>query len=419
MDELRADVAVVGAGPAGIAAAVRAAESGRRVVLLDQTARPGGQIWRHGDATDLPAPARRWMGRLRASGAELVGGATVIDAAPGLLLCDRGGAPLRVVAPALVLATGARERFLPFPGWTLPGVLGVGGVQALLRSGAELRGRRAVVAGSGPLLLAVAAALSAAGATVAAVIEQADRARVARFAAGLWRAPHRLLQAARYRAAFRGAPYRPGAWVVRAEGDGAVRGATLTDGRRRWTERCDFLCVGYGLVPATELPRLLGCALHAGSVSVDPDQRTTVPGVWCAGEPTGIGGVDAALVEGEIAGLAAAGAPVPGALRARRDRERTLATRLADAFALRGELRALPDAGTVVCRCEDVRYGQLQPAWGSRAGKLITRAGMGPCQGRVCGPALDFLLGWEPDSVRPPLFPCSASTLSEPADAAK
>jgi hypothetical protein len=142
-----------------------------------------------------------------------------------------------------------------------------------------------------------------------------------------------------------------------------------------------------------------------GVVSVDATQATSVPQVYCAGEPTGIGGVDLALIEGEIAGLAAAGQSVPQRLVATAARLRDYAAALQHAFALRPELRSLAQPDTIVCRCEDVRVGELDPRWSARQAKLYTRAGMGPCQGRVCGPALECLMGWTADSIRPPIQP--------------
>jgi NADPH-dependent 2,4-dienoyl-CoA reductase/sulfur reductase-like enzyme len=478
---IRADVVVVGAGPAGLAAACRAAEAGASVVLLDEAPAPGGQVWRRplgaGDADGADDGnhaatrlARAWLERFATSGARFLARATVIDvieapsevtacgappdasapdaatgaaAAPGAtLLVDHAGRGLRVEARRLVIATGARERFLPFPGWTLPNAVGVGGVQALLKSGAALGGRRVVIAGSGPLLLPVAAALARAGARIALVAEQAPAGAVARFAAGLWRHPRLLAQAVRYRAAFWRAPYRCGVWVSAACGDGStaeVREATLTDGLRSWRERCDLLACAYGLVPNLRLARLLGCALcGSGSrrvVRVDGLQQTSVGGVYCAGEPTGIGGLELALLTGQIAGIVAAmaamaaratsaagaggaaGATPPArelaSLQRRRDRRRAYAAALDRAFQPRSELQALPAPETLVCRCEDVPLGKLDPTWSPRQAKLYTRAGMGSCQGRVCGPALELLHGWdEPDTVRAPLEPVPLATLA-------
>src|SRR5579862_6332889 len=203
--EQTADVIVIGAGPAGIAAASHAAESGRRVVVVDSAQRPGGQIWRHRDRRTLSPIAARWLERFDRSGAVFIPGSEIVD--------DSSFAGRTVV-----LATGARERYLPFPGWTLPGVIGIGGAQALLKNGlAEFHGQRIVLAGSGPLMLTVAAALAKAGARVVLVAEQASARRMVAFGAGLWRTPSRLLDAVRYRSAFMGAPYRTGAWVTRAD----------------------------------------------------------------------------------------------------------------------------------------------------------------------------------------------------------
>jgi NADPH-dependent 2,4-dienoyl-CoA reductase/sulfur reductase-like enzyme len=184
-----------------------------------------------------------------------------------------------------------------------------------------------------------------------------------------------------------------------------VREVTITDGQRSETIACDLLCAAFGLIPNTRLARLIGCEVEKGTVRVDASQETSVPNVYCAGEPTGVGGVDLALVEGEIAGLAAVGLSAPHRLastRATLQRE----MRLLDAtFALRSEVTSLAEPGTIVCRGEDVRLGDLDRRWTSRQAKLYTRAGMGPCQGRVCGAALECIMGWTPDSVRPPVQP--------------
>jgi len=293
-------------------------------------------------------------------------------------------------------------------------VVGAGGAQALLKAGASFAGLRVVVAGSGPLLLPVAAALGRVGARLVAVAEQAPGPRVRAFAASLLLRPRKLLDGLRYRAAFPGTAYRLGTWVTAAHGDARLQAVDLTDGARRWTEACDVLAVGYGLVPNLELPRLLGCAVEKGSVVVNPGQETSREGVYAAGEVTGIGGVDPALLEGQIAGLAAAGrAGAARALLAARNRARRLASSIEAAFALRPELRSLPSADTIVCRCEDVALDRLATAQSPRESKLHTRAGMGPCQGRVCGSALGFLRGFPRDSVRPPLVPTPVSVLAD------
>jgi NADPH-dependent 2,4-dienoyl-CoA reductase/sulfur reductase-like enzyme len=404
------DAVIVGGGPAGIAAACRVAEAGRRAILLDEGLGPGGQIWRPSVWGPRSSNAQRWISRLEASSAVVHRSTSVFDArrdaAGGFVVsAECEGRPLEVSGRALILATGARERFLPFPGWTLPNVVGVGGAQALLKAGTVFSGRRVVIAGSGPLLLPVAASLAKAGAHVALVAEQAAPSRVRRFAMSLWRRPATLLQAAVFRGAFITTRYSTGTWVVSARGDAAVREVTVTDGATTRDLACDVLCVAFGLVPNVELARLLGCEAEHGVVSVDSTQATSVADVYSAGETTGIGGVDLSIIEGEIAGLAAAGKPVPQRLVSRGARLRRDASMLESAFALRAELRALAQPETVVCRCEDVRLRDLKSQWTARQAKLYARAGMGPCQGRVCGPALEFLMGWRPDSVRPPAQP--------------
>ncbi len=184
-------------------------------------------------------------------------------------------------------------------------------------------------------------------------------------------------------------------------------------GDSTWDEPCDYLACGFGLIPNLELPAMLGCRMGAAGVAVDEFQGTSVEDVYAAGEVTGIGGLDLALVEGEIAGLAAAGKG--GAARrlfSRRDSDRHFAEALEEAFALRRELRELPSDETFVCRCEDVTFGRVRACAGWREAKLHTRCGMGACQGRVCGGAVEFLLGWKAESVRPPLFPARIASLS-------
>jgi NADPH-dependent 2,4-dienoyl-CoA reductase/sulfur reductase-like enzyme len=419
---LRADIAVVGAGPAGIVAASSIAEAGRRVVLIDESDTVGGQIWRHRAGLAPPPSAQPWIARLRRSGAIIVGGSTVVDVRDDAsssrfeIVAERGVVPLVVDAGTLVLATGARERFLPFPGWTLPGVIGVGGAQALLKGGLRVAGKRVVISGSGPLLLPVAASLVAAGAKLLLVAEQAERANVMGFARGLWRRPQVLMQAARYRAGFRGTPYATGTWVTSARGDGRVEAVTVTDGKREFTLPCDMLCAAYGLVPNTRLAQLVGCETSSGRVMVDGQQRTSHARVYATGETTGIGGVEQAIVEARIAASAIVGRAVPKRLTRKRAGFVALADRMDRAFALRDELRHLATPDTIVCRCEDVPLGALRPEWTTRQAKLYTRAGMGACQGRVCGAAAEFLYGWPADSTRLPAAPALLSTILATAD---
>jgi NADPH-dependent 2,4-dienoyl-CoA reductase/sulfur reductase-like enzyme len=418
----RFDVVVVGAGPGGMAAATVAAEAGRRVCLLDDNAATGGQIWRG----YRPESARKyphgkgfidWTARLMRTDCEIWQGWQAIDQpAPCVLRLERGGESRDAGFEKLILATGARERFLPFPGWTLPDVMGAGGLQALVKGGLDPRGKRVVLAGSGPLLLAVGAGLASAGARVVGIYEQAPFTRLAGFGLTLLRQSGKLVEGARYRLKTLGAPYRTSSWVVRAEGHGRVESVTLSDGRKQWSVECHWLGCGFHLVPNLELPRLLGCRIDDGYVAVDRLQQSSVPGVSCVGELTGIGGLEKALVEGQISGWAAAGRTAEAyAMEPQRSRLHKFALRLDRAFALRPELRALAEADTVVCRCEDIEHGALQGCAGWREAKLHTRCGMGACQGRVCGAATEFLFGWEHTGARPPVFPAAVTTLAEPA----
>ncbi|MES2124705.1 MAG: FAD/NAD(P)-binding oxidoreductase [Gemmatimonadota bacterium] len=402
----RVDIVVVGAGPAGLAAATAAAATGRRVLVIDQAVRAGGQIWRHRSEAALPKQASELLARARGAGVTFAFGARVVDAnSPQEIIVDFRGRIAPVGTEAIVLATGAKERFLPFPGWTLPGVTGVGALQALLKSGLRLPGRRVVLAGTGPLLLPVAATLATDGADVLLVAEQADDSKLIRFAASMLSSPGKLIDALRYRAAFLATPYRPATWVTRADGDGQLRSVTLSERGKTRTIDCDWLGAAMGLVPNVELAQLFGCDVRQDGIVIDASQQTTVAGVWAAGECTGVKGEEAGLVEGFIAGAAAAGDPHDtgrSALRAR-DAGRRLQERLARAFALRPEVTALADEATIICRCEDVTRGQLDPAWSQRQAKLWTRIGMGACQGAVCGPACAALFGWEANAPRPPI----------------
>jgi NADPH-dependent 2,4-dienoyl-CoA reductase/sulfur reductase-like enzyme len=413
MPDRQFDVVVVGAGPAGIAAACVACDCGATVAVIDDNPVAGGQIWRGGAAKAHSAQANRWLARLAGSGTTLFSATRVIDRAGRgkiLALCDN--TPLALGYQKLIVATGARELFLPFPGWTLPNVMGAGGLEALVRSGLPVAGKRVVVAGSGPLLLAVAAELLAYGAHVPVIAEQARPDAIRRFAFRLARHPAKVAQAAALKWRLRGVKYAVSTWPVSAKGQGRVEAVVLRSDERICHERCDYLAVGFGLVPNLEMPLLLGCRLNGGFVSVDEWQQTSVSDVYCVGEPTGIGGVDLALTGGQIAGAAAAG---NRELARRWFPERAHAVwfkdTLATTFQLREELRSIAQPDTLVCRCEDVPLYRIREHESWRAAKLQTRCGMGPCQGRICGPAVEFLAGWPCGSVRPPVFPARVQDL--------
>jgi NADPH-dependent 2,4-dienoyl-CoA reductase/sulfur reductase-like enzyme len=398
-----------------LAAACEAAENGCRTALVDDTPWLGGQIWRGQQAHPAIPQAAQWVERFKRTKAVLLDQCTILG--PGghrLLLAEHPAGPRQIQWERLILATGARELFLPFPGWTLPGNFGPGGLQSLAKHGWPVAGKRIVLAGSGPLLLAVGGGLRNMGASIVSINEQAPLSRLISFGAGLFRWPAKWAQAARLKWSLRGRPFRCGVWPVAAQGADQVRAVTLTDGRRQWTEECDLLACGFGLVPNVELPLALGCQLDNEFVRVNSFQASSVACVFCAGELTGIGGADAALVEGRIAGLAASGhEDAARPLMARRASWRRFSAALARAFALREEVTRLATAETLVCRCEDVRLDRMKSFAGWRDAKLQTRCGMGTCQGRVCGAAARVLFGWGMASVRPPVSPGRVESLCQ------
>jgi len=408
------DVLVIGGGPAGMAAAACAAECGVQVGIVDDNPNLGGQIWRSGSDGQANTDASKWVQRLRMSGATALCGLRVVHQPEENILLAEGFNGFRELRyEKLVLATGARERFLPFPGWTLPNVMGAGGLQAMVKGGLPIRGKRVVIAGTGPLLLAVAAYLRQHEAEIPLICEQASWGSLASFASTLVRWPEKIVQGIQLKRDLAGIPFAANSWVLAAGGDATVESAVISRAGKVETIPCDYVACGFHLIPNLELPLLLGCAVRHGFVQVDDFQKTTVPSVYCAGEPTSVGGVELALIEGQIAGLCAAGRTTEaGAWFAKRRKARQFAELLDRTFRLRAELRSLSLPETLICRCEDVPYSRLRRHTSWRSAKLHTRCGMGPCQGRVCGPATQFLFQWNPDSVRPPVFPARVETLA-------
>ena len=419
-DELHAHVVIIGAGPAGLAAATVASSAGLAVLLLDAAPVPGGQIWRarQGVAAE---PVARALARLASAGVRVLSGTRVVMALPGrVLLIDGPQGARRLRWNRLILATGARERLLPFPGWTLPGVFGAGGLQALVKGGWPIRGRRVVVAGTGPLLLAAAATLRREEAQVVGLVEEARTAALARFAGTLAAHPRKGLQALRLGASLRGVPLIAGTRVVAAEGDGRVERVELEgEGGKTRPIACDALAAGWGLIPQTELAQSLGCALAprfgAPAIAVDAQQRTSVDGVWAVGECTGIAGAAAAQLQGEAAAHAIVDDDVPSDPPARPSRqlarEHAFAAAVAATFAPPDDWAARLRDDTLVCRCEDVPWSVLREHADLRSAKLATRCGMGHCQGRLCHDTLAAVMHWPRLLARPPLSPAPLATL--------
>ncbi|MGW0587773.1 FAD-dependent oxidoreductase [Streptosporangium sp. NPDC002607] len=433
------DLAVVGAGPAGVAGALTAALAGLDVVLVDGAGRPGGQYFRRpaeGFHAARPGALHHGLDRFTRQWETLRERAEVllstrvwaVERADGTITVrclegDREERPRTVTARGLLVATGAHDRPLPFPGWDLPGVLTAGGAQALLKGDLVLAGRRVVVAGTGPFLLPVAAGLADAGAQVLGVHEANRRFGLARhplLAAG--RAAEALGYVARL--ARHRVPYRGREAVIAAHGETALTHVTVASLDPAWrtlstrTVACDTLACGYGFVPRLDLPLQLDCATRRDPdggpvVAVDAGMRTSVPGVYAAGEATGVGGAALAEVEGRIAGRAAAadlGRPTPPdpALSRRRDRLAAFARALQGAYPLRPGWQDWLRDDTLVCRCEEVplsavREAQAMGAVDARSVKLLARPGMGWCQGRMCGYAVACLVGEDPAPPRRPI----------------
>jgi NADPH-dependent 2,4-dienoyl-CoA reductase/sulfur reductase-like enzyme len=409
------DVLVVGAGPAGIAAACTAAECGVSVGLVEEGFSEGGQIWRGEQPAPKTSQAASWFSRLSESNVQrrpCTRITAVLDETTLLAVSPAG--PTALHYRRLVLATGARELFVPFPGWTLPNVMGAGGLQALVKGGLPVKDKEVLVAGSGPLLLAVADHLLEAGAQVSGVIEQAPFGRVMGFGLSLWSEPGKLLQGLGLKWRLRSVPQHFSSHVKSVETIGGRLIVTLLLKDRERRIACDYLACAFGLIPNLELPLLTRCPIDGnGFVKVDDWQATPTSGVYAAGELTGVGGVEKALVEGRIAGYAAAGETQRArGLFGQRNAALDFTRRLARTFELPAHLKTLASDETIVCRCEDISLGALRTNASLREAKLNTRCGMGACQGRTCGSALRFLFGWHEASPRPPVYPMEIGHLA-------
>lgn len=404
------EILILGAGPAGLSAALAAARCGKSVMILDDNPRPGGQIWRDGPRVSLPKRARR----LRQAVAEqahitLLSGARLIARpAPHALVFETADGCGEIRWQRLILCCGARELPLPFPGWTLPGVTGAGGLQAQIKHGLPIRGERVVIAGSGPLLLAVASSVKRAGGDIVAILEQAQPSALARFAAGLWRWPEKLLQFGELFPA----RYHPASQVTEAHGGSHVQSISVRHRGQVREIACDRLAIGYGLVPNLEPGMIFGCKMDHQAIWVDAEQRTSVQDIYAAGECTGFGGSELALAEGEIAGYVAADHPdLARTAIADRARWQRFARALQTTFALPESLKEVITADTLLCRCEDVRCGDVQNAESWQAAKLASRCGMGACQGKTCATSARWLYGWPLPQPREPLSPARIDTL--------
>jgi NADPH-dependent 2,4-dienoyl-CoA reductase/sulfur reductase-like enzyme len=413
MNKFETEILIIGGGAAGLAAAVSA--SAKKVLLVDDNPKLGGQIWRAEMGKIKSPEAKELIEKIEQKKVSLLNNSQVFaNKDAKTLLAETPNGTVELQFEKLILATGARERFLPFPNWTLPNVFGAGGLQALVKSGLSVKDKRVVVAGTGALLLVVAEYLRSQGAKVVLVSEQTSTAKLVKFGFGLWREPKKIAQAISLRTKLFGVKYISNCYITSAAGNGKLKSVNLTRKGKHWRVECDLLAYGFHLVPNIELARLLGCRIQNGCVAVDEFQQTSVENVFCAGESTGIGGVELSLIEGKIAGFAAIGEfEKAKKIFTERQRSQQFADSLNKTFVLRDELKYLSDEETIVCRCEDVRFKDLKNYDSFREAKLNTRCGMGSCQGRICGAATEVLFDWKNESVRPPIFPVKLGNLAD------
>ncbi len=467
-EAVQTEVAVVGAGPAGLSAALAAAQAGAEVTLIDHYRQPGGQYYRQSAAEfkalqpDSHQREGRDLWEKVAASVQVLTETMVWGAFEGGLLALHGPeAPSHIQAQVIILATGAYERIAAFPGWTLPGVMTSGAAQTLLKEQHILPGRRVVVAGTGPLQLVVAAGLVQAGAEVVAVLEGSRlRHRALRHpldhGLALWAQWGRLGEGLSSWLTLKraGVPFYSGRGIVAAHGQQEVSEVSIAQLDDRWrpipntaeTLACDTLCCSYGFLPATELARLLGvhCEWRSGQGDFVPARdkymQTNLPGVYAVGDGAGIGGGPLALIEGRIAGLSGAAhvktkSPKPRdsaaifdkieRLRPALRREQRFQKFYAKLFTPGPGLDELAQPDTIICRCEEVTRAEIGNAVRLGADtldavKALTRCSMGNCQGRVCGPLAAALVAQETGRtraevgqfrVRPPVFPIPLSAL--------
>ena len=457
---LRPDVLVIGGGPAGLSAALAAASAGADVVVLDERQRLGGQYYKQLCAAERFVDGRfldrqyrdgrTLIDRVRASDTQIHTGALVWGAFDGPEVSAIIGAEPVLFRPrSLILATGAYERGVPMPGWTLPGFMTTGALQTLLRSYRVCPGERVLISGNGPLNLQVAAELTRAGVTVVALVEASRPARLGAIPYALtatWQCPDLLFDAMRYVWTLRraGVPILTGHSVVEAQGTGKVTRARVVRlnragqpaaGAEKWFD-VDVIATSYGFYPSNEVARALGCEHHLEDRGLAlapvrrPNLETTVAGIFVVGDCAGLGGARAAIAEGALAGMAAAhGARArpnienPVAVRHRKElaRHRRFQRALWRVYESADIVTQFCTDETLVCRCEEVTLGEIKVL--AEAGASIgnikrqCRAGMGRCQGRYCspviqhllasmgGPPLDEFSGWAP---RIPFKPVAA-----------
>ena len=388
-------IAIIGAGPAGLSAAAAATRRGEEVIIIDSSSQLGGQYWRHlpsarNDSHSLHydfSKAQKLFDELlsqplltRYSNSQVWQAEKCGDEFHLYIL--RNGVEEKVVADKVILATGAYDRTIPFPGWTFPGVMTPGAAQAMLKGHGVLVGKKVVIAGTGPFILPVATGLAESGAEIVGLFEFNNPFRWIFNLHGLLLNPSKIAEAFYYLKKLQKQRVKI---EFGKKVESATRSSTVVDG----TEiECDVIAVGWGFAPDVTLAGILGAQLGVDSdgtviVKVDRRQETNIPGLFAAGESTGIGGSTLSMIEGRIAGGGRGGLS--------RWRAQVFANGLKKVYPVPSILtKNLPEE-TIICRCEEVTRGQICTsidelgAQSARTAKLFTRAGMGLCQGRVCG----------------------------------
>ena len=460
-----ADLAIVGAGPGGLASAIEAARAGVRVMLLDENPAPGGQIYRQRHDS-IEVLGSRSLGPDLKRGQKLLAEFDTIQSKvdyienalvwgifdDNTLAFVRNGTSHPIRFKKLILSIGAYDRPVPFPGWTLPGVLAAGGAQVLVKGQRVLPGEKILLAGTGPLLLALAYQIIRAGGHVMAILEAGRMQGWRDLGLGLLGQRTLLLDAMRYLWTIRkaGVPLLRKHMILEARGNGQVEEALIAEVDENWRPKpgkervfsADTVCLGYGFIPSTELTRLAGCShryepLLGGWISErDLLMETSIRGVYAVGDSAGIAGSLAAVEQGRIAGISAArslGYLSPheagrriGPPRKRLNRLRRLRRALDRISMPRPGLYELAMDDTIVCRCEEITLREIKEAVAEGPTEMseikrITRMGMGLCQGRICGPAsqeiIARLTGLPPSSIghlnpRPPVKPVPLSAFA-------
>lgn len=446
------DLIIIGAGPAGLSAAMEATGRGLSVLVLDENAAPGGRIWQALEARDPTdadeAAAIDILHQFRDGPAEFRASATVWAIEPDrMVYWSQDGGAHRAQPRMILLATGATERPMPFPGWTLPGIMAVGAAQIAMKTAGLVPAGNTWIAGQGPLLMLYVVQALRAGGRIEGILDLSDpvarRSALSRLPGALpaWRDLAKGLSWRR-QIAQAGIPWLR-ACNLRAEGDGALSHIAFNAAGGRRREAADLLLLHDGIIPSLQLSRALGCAHEWSSQQqcwrpvTNAWGQSSLPHVLIAGDGAGIGGAAAAATSGRIAALAAAHAlgSIDAATRdavARRlfaARRRQHAVRpLLDALYAPRPLH--PDDATLVCRCEEVTAGQIREAaslgcLGLNQLKAFTRCGMGPCQGRMCAPIAAQVMaqarGVAVPDIEPlrPRFPTRPVTVGEVASLAE